>query len=102
MLSELFDLSFSRFITTRLIKLLYALLLAGAAIMSLVLGFGMISAASGFFGKLFGLALIPLVFMLSAIVARAYCEIIIVLFRIAENTREAADQLKAERQNVVA
>ena len=90
----LFDLSFSDFITTRLIKVLYviAIVLAGFAALAVIVsgftqGVGM--------GILF-LILSPIVFFLYVIMARVWLEIIIVVFRIAENTQTMADKAKRE------
>ncbi len=86
-IGKLFDLSFETSITTTLIKVLYVLLLVGA-------GFGAIGVmlflgiAGGSVGTLLGLLAGGLMFALSVIGARVYCELLIVLFRVAENTRE--------------
>jgi hypothetical protein len=84
----LFDLSFSEFVTTKLIKFLYILILVFIAIgylVSVIGGFAD-SAGQGFLMLIVGAvgALVAVLF------ARVYMEILIVLFRIAENTSEIA------------
>ncbi|HHW40244.1 MAG TPA: DUF4282 domain-containing protein [Syntrophomonadaceae bacterium] len=87
--SQLFDFSFSSFVTLKVIKVLYSLWIAIGAIGALgmlmgkgVMPFGYISAG------VFLLSLIWAVvfFFLWVIGGRVWMETIIVLFRIAENT----------------
>ncbi len=81
----LFDFSFSEFITTRLIRLLYvvALVVLGlVTIVSIFTGF-----VEGLGTGLLRLILSPIFFVLGAIVARIYLELIIVIFRIAEHMK---------------
>lgn len=89
-LGALFDFSFSEFVTTRIIKVLYVILVVLIAIFTL---FGVIGALVAMFGDSFlrglgMLILVPIVALLYLILARAWTEIIIVMFRIAENTTE--------------
>ena len=83
----LFDLSFSQFITTKLIKVLYILLL-----ILLALGYlaGVISGFSDSLGQ--GLLMMfivgPLGVLLYLILIRISLEMMIVIFRIEENTRK--------------
>ncbi len=83
----LFDLSFSEFITTKLIKVLYILLL-----IVLVLGYvGLV--ISGFSngagtGLLMMFIVGPIGVLLYLILIRVYLELIMVIFRIEENTRK--------------
>ncbi len=90
----LFDLSFSEFVTTRMIKFLYVLGIVGAAIGSLT--FLVAGFSGGFFKGLLFLILSPLVFLLWTLGARIWCELIIVAFRIAENTSRLVEQGKTE------
>ena len=94
--AALFDLSFSEFITTKLIKVLYILLLVLIAI-------GYVVAVITGFADSFGQGLLMLVVgaigaFLYVILARVWMEIIIVLFRIAENTSEIAQQGRFKQQ----
>lgn len=89
-LGALFDFSFSDFITIKLIKILYILgiIFSGiAAIMVIVNGFN-ISAGAG----IIFLILSPLIFLLYVILVRVWLEIIIVIFRIAENTKQMVEK----------
>lgn len=82
---SLFDFSFSNFITTKLIKFLF-----GAGI---VLGgiFGVISVITSFSQGvgtgLLSLVLMPVGYLLGIIILRIWLELVIILFKIEENTR---------------
>lgn len=88
--ASLFDLSFTEFVTTRIIKVLYVLAIILAAIASLAMLIGGFSRGAG--GAIMGLILAPLLFLLYVIMARVWLEVIIVLFRIAENTGRMVEQ----------
>jgi hypothetical protein len=94
LLGSLFDLSFSEFVTTRVIKVLFILGLIGAGIGSLMFIWAGFSA--GFLKGVLFLILSPLVFLLWTLGARIWCELIIVAFRIAENTSRLVELRKAE------
>ncbi len=86
----LFDFSFTEFVTTRLIRLLYAigvLLAAVAALVAILRGF---NAGAG--AGIVALIVSPLIFLLVVILARVWLEIIIVVFRIAEYLRDMAGE----------
>jgi len=83
-LGLLFDLSFSEFVTTRVIKVLFIIGVLFAGIGSLT--FIWSGFQGGFLKGLLFLILSPLVFLLWTLGARIWCELIIVAFRIAENT----------------
>ncbi len=90
----LFDFSFTTFITSKLIKFLYGLLIAVHGLTSLFLiarAFN-VSGGSGVF-VLFIAA--PLYFLVSVMFSRVLLEIIIVIFRISENIAEIAGQGRA-------
>lgn len=91
--SSLFDFSFSEFVTTKIIKILYGIGILIAAIGALALivrGFG------DSFGKgILFLIISPVVFIIYTIIARVWLEIIIVIFRIAEHVGEIAKSKKA-------
>lgn len=96
-IGSLFDFSFSSFIATKLIKVLYGLSMLGSAVVALVLivgGFGD-SMVMGLF-TLFIIA--PLAFFAMIIYARIMMEMMIVLFRISENLQELADRTKTSEQ----
>ena len=88
-IDSLMDFSFSAFVTSKIIKLLYGLSIAGAGLLSLILiitGFSM-SALAGIVLLLF---VAPLVFIISVIYSRVLLEIVIVIFRISEHSAEIA------------
>jgi hypothetical protein len=85
----LFDFSFSSFITGKLIKVLYGLGL-------LLLGLGMLvmvvtGFSGGFTAGLFSLVVAPLVFLLGAMYLRVILELLMVVFRIADNVERMAN-----------
>jgi hypothetical protein len=80
----LFDFSFSSFVTTKIIKVLYVLAIIGVTIWSLILIFGGIT--QGGTAALFGIVGGLLGFFLGIIYARVLLEFIVIVFRIAENT----------------
>lgn len=95
-IGSVFDLSFTEFVTTRVVKLLFILgvLVAGIATLSLILtGFH-----RGFFFGVVALLFSPLVFLLYTILMRIWCEMVIVIFRIAENTGRLVEQAKQTPQ----
>lgn len=82
-------LRFDSMVTPKIITFIYWLLLAGAAVLGLALlfkGFGVMKY-SGFAG--FGMIVAaPILAAASALLARIYCEIMIVLFKINEALQE--------------
>ena len=87
--ASLFDFSFTEFVTPRIIKLLYGLAIAGAALWSLsILAFG---PRGSIWSSLMTLILSVLAFLFLVIIARIWLEIAIVFFRIADNTAEIAE-----------
>jgi hypothetical protein len=86
---RLFDLSFNEFVTTKIIKVLFVLAIIGSAFGGLAIMLGLF-ATKTFFGVVGGLIAGPLAFLLYVIAARVWMEVLIVLFRIAENTAKLA------------
>ena len=79
---SLFDFSFTSFVTTRIIGVLYALMIAVGVLCLLVAIFPVFTMSGvSEAGKL-----APFVFVLYVVIARVFCEVIIVLFKIADNT----------------
>jgi len=95
----LFDFSFTEFVTTKIIKLLYGLTLFFAGITALILIIIGFSAHPGV-GIVTLLILAPLLFFISVIYGRVLLEIIIVIFRIAEHMAEIAQQGRIEKKPV--
>jgi hypothetical protein len=89
--ASLFDFSFTALITSKIIKLLYALSVVGAGLSTLAF------IVSGFSNSVvLGMVMLliggPLYFFLVVIYARVFLEIIMVLFQMAEHTAEIAAQ----------
>lgn len=84
MFSILSDLSFKRFVTPRLVRLIYLISLIAAALSALAW------MASGFkvsvFYGLFTVATGPVAFFVYMLTARVVLEFMLAVFRIAENT----------------
>lgn len=100
--ASLFDFSFSSFITTKLVKVIYGLAMAGNVLFALMMvaaGFG-----RGFMSGVFVLLVMaPLVFVLFTALARLWLELVVVLFRMAEHARVTANstQAMAARQHTM-
>jgi hypothetical protein len=87
--ASLFDFTFTDFVTTKIIRLLYILWIIASgigALVAIVAAF----AAHAALGLLTLIILAPLGFIISIIYGRVCLEIIIVIFRIAEHTGEIA------------
>ena len=94
-IARIFDFSFKEFVTTKIIKVLFVLGIIVATIGAL--GFLISSFATGkFFGILIGLVLAPIIWFVYIVLIRVWLEIIIVLFRIAENTNKLVDLQKKQ------
>jgi len=91
MFGALTDFRFTRFITVNIVQVLYVL---GVALIALYTFAGVIAIfrASVGFGVL-ALLFSPVIFLLSVLMLRVYLELIVVIFRIAESTRAAAEAL---------
>ena len=84
--SCLFDLSFSDFITKKVIKIIYMIGIAIAGIAAIIL---IVRAFYGSFATgLVHIIAAPIVFVLIVIALRIYLELILIFFRIEENTRK--------------
>ena len=86
---SLMDFSFTEFITTKLIKVLYMLAILLAALTSvgmIITGFVNKGATSG----IISLIIAPVVFVVMVLASRVWLELIIVVFRIAEHTSAIA------------
>jgi len=103
----LFDFSFHRYVTVRMIKFLYILsiLLAGLmALFIILVGF----ETSVWFGVFALLIAAPLVFLLTVIFSRVFLEMILVVFRTADhmadrgmaNVKEKAESREGIHWNV--
>ncbi len=84
-LHALFDFSFSRFVSPRMMKFLYALSVLSAGLMAvifIIVGF----KVSIWFGILALLVGAPLIFLLTVVSSRVLLETILIVFRIADHT----------------
>lgn len=85
-LADLFDTSFQEFITPRIARVVYILMIIGVGLWCLAFLASAISSKDGGM-VLTALVLGPLVFLLGVMAARIYMELVLVIFRIAENTK---------------
>lgn len=92
---RLFDMSFSSFITTSIIKVLYVLglIVIGLTALGFVIAAFADSAGAGIFVLLIAA---PLLSLLWVIYVRVILELIIVLFRIMETNKEQVELLRAQ------
>jgi hypothetical protein len=89
---SLFDFSFSDFIATRLVKAIYGISIFVAGLIALFTLIGGLSSRNGG-TKLAGLILAPVGFLLTVIWVRLVLELMIVVFRIADHTRDTAARI---------
>ena len=90
-IGALLDLSFKRFITLSVIKVLYILgllLLAIGWLIMVIMGF----TAGGILGGLGALIVGTILIFIEAIFLRVWLELICVIFRIGENTSKLVEQ----------
>ena len=90
-LSSLFDLSFTNFITTKLIKVLFVISIILAACFAIFLVMGGF-ARGAVEGILMLVIVAPLIFFFYVIYARVGMEVLIVIFRCSEHLEEIARQ----------
>ena len=84
----LFDFSFTQFVTEKIIMALYILAIV---LFLFVVIFGVITAfGQGFFEGIIGLVFSPVVLLVYIVIVRVWLEFIVVVFRIADHTRETA------------
>lgn len=84
-IGSLFDMSFDHYVTPKIISIVYVIFMV-------VIGFSSLTYAfSGFAeGTTYGIVTLitsPIVFLLGLIVVRIYCEVMIALIKIAQNTQ---------------
>lgn len=101
----LFDFSFTEFVTSKIIKLLYGLSILFSGIFALILlviflggGFRE-SAAAGILALIIGTPFCFLIFLVLVTYSRVILEIIIVVFRVSEHTAEIAQQGRIEKKH---
>jgi hypothetical protein len=88
LVSALTDFTFERFVTARLVPVLYGLgLILGAVVAA---SYMLTALRLGVLVTLMSLVIVPLGFLLFALYLRVGLEIVIVLFRIEQNTARMA------------
>lgn len=104
-LKALFDFSFTAFVTSKIIKLLYGLsiffsgIFAFFLLIAFLIGGFSASAATGILALVIGAPLCFLIFLVLVTYSRVILEIIIVVFRISEHTAEIAQQGRIEKKH---
>jgi hypothetical protein len=94
--ASLFDLSFTSLITTKIIKIVYAISLVFIALVAVVSIVAAFRESPGL-GIATLIIIAPLLTLLYAIYTRVILEFIITVFRIAEYNRDAVIELRALR-----
>jgi len=87
--TSLFDFSFQEFVTTRIVQAVYLLAIVVSFLVALGTFWSLMQ--TGFFGFVAALVAAPITFLAHVVIARIGLEVILVLFRIAENTQKLAD-----------
>ena len=90
--ASLFDLSFRSFITLRFIKVLYVILMVVVGLSSLGVLASVASGVGGFGGFVLGIIVAVAFFFFYLIVFRLLLELVVVIFRIGENTSILVDR----------
>lgn len=86
LLSRLFDLSFTEFVTPSLIKIIFVLGIVMAGLTSLLMLISFAATGEAIV-ILIGLIFAVVIFFFSVLYARVVAEVFLILFRIEENTR---------------
>lgn len=90
----LLDLSFTNFVTTKLIKILYVIALAALVLGNVFWAFALMVGGYAGVGILWLLIIGPIVVFFYTLMYRVFFEVVVVFFRIFENTR---DELALQR-----
>jgi hypothetical protein len=87
---SMFDLSFTHFITTRLIKIIYLICI----VLSVISGMAMLvfGISRGIWAGILAFILAPLAVMLEIMIVRVILEIVVVLFRIEADIDKISKQ----------
>jgi uncharacterized protein DUF4282 len=89
----LFDFSFTQFVTTRVLRILYGVAIAAWAVGSLVILAGALNGPA--LVALAALVFVPIGFCIAVTLTRIWCELVIVAFRLADHVAETAEQTAA-------
>jgi hypothetical protein len=90
-LHRLFDFTFSELITLKLVRFLYILGVFFSGIGALYVIINMFQ--SSFFAGLLAILISPIIFLLYVILIRVYLEILLVIFKIAEDENQIKQKL---------
>ena len=91
-IGSLLDFSFQSFVTPKIIKLVYFLILIGVALGALI--FLVTSFAAGGVGIVIGIIGAPIMLLLGAVIGRVYVEIIMLAFKILETLQRIEANLR--------
>jgi hypothetical protein len=97
-IGAIFDFSFKRFITLSVMKVLFGLGLALIALSWLILVIG--GFLQGILAGLLGLVVITIMAVVYVIFFRVWLELIVVIFRIGENTSILVEQKRSSAATV--
>lgn len=92
LIGTIFDFSFDRFVTTKVIKFLLGLAMIANAVLTIMIIVG--GFQNGALAGIVALILSPVIYVLLMLVSRIYLELIIVAFRIVEHLGGIEDLLK--------
>jgi hypothetical protein len=91
-LGDIFDLSFKKYVTPTVIRVLFVLVMVFAGLWWLFAVIAGFSSSAG--AGLGGLVLGGVGFLVVVLMYRVFFELVMVIFSIKENTRETADALQ--------
>jgi len=92
--AALFDLSFTQFVSEKLVKVAYAfalLLIFFGIVYSVVMSF-----TSSFWSGIWSVIFAPIVFVVATTLVRVWLEFVVVVFRIADHVGDIAETTKKE------
>lgn len=92
LIGTIFDFSFDKFVTTKVIKFLLGLAMLVNAVITIMIIVG--GFQNGALAGILALILSPVIYVLMMLVSRIYLELIIVAFRIVEHVGGIEDLLK--------
>ena len=88
---SLYDFSFASFITGRVLKVLYGLVVALYSLFA-VLTFFLLLVKGSAIGIVLAIVFVPLLYLVSLIGARVSFELLMVVFRIGDDVRQIAER----------
>ncbi len=89
----LFDFSFTEFVTTRVLRVLYGLAIVVWAVGGLVILAGALNGPTLL--ALGALVFVPIAFLAAVTLTRIWCELVILAFQLADHVAETAEQTAA-------